>query len=99
MATAAVAAALSGQMGVGGSYVLPPSRLADSVIQWYRAQRDWSRCQSQWSPCRYGWRVCGWRCERQRTHRLTFQLCIWDQLKEIDDPSVSYTHLTLPTKA
>ena len=42
MATAAVAAALSGQMGVGGSYVLPPSRLADSVIQWYRAQRDWS---------------------------------------------------------
>ena len=33
-------------------------------------------------------------CERQRTHRLTFQLCIWDQLKEIDDPSCSVRRIS-----
>jgi len=32
--------------------------------------------------------------ERQRTHRLTFQLCIWDQLKEIDDPSCSVRRIS-----
>jgi nucleolar MIF4G domain-containing protein 1 len=33
-------------------------------------------------------------CERQRSHRLTFQLCIWDQLKEIDDPSSSVRRIS-----
>ena len=32
--------------------------------------------------------------ERQRSHRLTFQLCIWDQLKEIDDPSTSVRRIS-----
>lgn len=33
-------------------------------------------------------------CERVRSHRLTFQLCIWDQLKEIDDPSSSVRRIS-----
>ena len=33
-------------------------------------------------------------CERQRSHRLTFQLCLWDQLKEIDDPSSSVRRIS-----
>jgi len=32
--------------------------------------------------------------ERQRAHRLTFQLCIWDQLKEIDDASTSVRRIS-----